>query len=167
MKSIKTPNHPAYHWSTLWNLKVWVRGLYNSWWFCVHKLSMFIYLSMENCTRNGMLSNYWAKIFKHSFCFYVKIIFTYINIGKDLPGECLVVFQNVDITEFKTSLSQNLRGCVGRTQQQLILNIQGGHEQIVIHSTHPKWYKKTACFNRWLGFTIKEEIFIFLNTYLK
>ena len=46
MKSIKTPNHPAYHWSTLWLLEVWVRGLYNSWWFCVHKLSMFIYLSM-------------------------------------------------------------------------------------------------------------------------
>ena len=45
MKSIKTPNHPAYHWSTLWPLEVWVRGLYNSWWFCVHKLS-FIYLSM-------------------------------------------------------------------------------------------------------------------------
>ena len=44
MKSIKTPNHPAYHWSTLWPLEVWVRGLYNSWWFCVHKLSMFIYL---------------------------------------------------------------------------------------------------------------------------
>ena len=47
MKSIKTPNHPAYHWSTLWPLEVWVRRLYNSWWFCVHKLSMFIYLSME------------------------------------------------------------------------------------------------------------------------
>ena len=74
--------------------------------------------------------------------FYVKIIFTYINIGKDLPGECLVVFQNVDITEFKTSLSQNLRSSVGRTQQQLILNIQGCHEQTVIHSTHPKLYLK-------------------------
>ena len=46
MKSIKTPNHPAFHWSILWPLEVWVRGLYNSWWFCVHKLSMFIYLSM-------------------------------------------------------------------------------------------------------------------------
>ena len=46
MKSIKTPNHPAYHWSTLSPLEVWVRGLYNSWWFCVHKLSMFIYWSM-------------------------------------------------------------------------------------------------------------------------
>ena len=46
IKSIKTPNHPAYHWSTLWPLEVWVRGLYNSWGFCVHKLSMFIYLSM-------------------------------------------------------------------------------------------------------------------------
>jgi len=48
MKSIKIPNHPAYHWSTLWPpaLEVWVRWLYNSWWFCVHKLSMFIYLSM-------------------------------------------------------------------------------------------------------------------------
>ena len=46
MKSIKTPNHPAYHWSTLWPLEVWVRGLYKFWWFCVHKLSMFIYLSM-------------------------------------------------------------------------------------------------------------------------
>ena len=46
MKSIKTPNrnHPAYHWSTLWPLKVWVRGLNNSWWFCLHKLSIFIYL---------------------------------------------------------------------------------------------------------------------------
>ena len=45
MKSIyKTPNHPAYHWSTLWLLEVC--GLYNSWWFCVQKLSMFIYLSM-------------------------------------------------------------------------------------------------------------------------
>ena len=30
MKSIKTPNPPAYHWSTLWPLEVWVRGLYNS-----------------------------------------------------------------------------------------------------------------------------------------
>ena len=48
MKSIKTPNHPAYHWSTLWPLEVWVGGLHNSWWFCVHKLSMFFYLSMEN-----------------------------------------------------------------------------------------------------------------------
>ena len=47
MKSIKTPNHPAYHWSILWPLEVWVRGLYTSWWFCVHKLSMFIYLSVE------------------------------------------------------------------------------------------------------------------------
>ena len=47
MKSIKTPNHPAYHWITLWPLEVWVPGLYNSWWFCVHKLSMFIYLSMN------------------------------------------------------------------------------------------------------------------------
>ena len=46
MKSFKIPNHPAYHWSTLWPLEVWVRGLYNSRWFCVHKLSMFIYLSM-------------------------------------------------------------------------------------------------------------------------
>ena len=25
MKSIKTPNHPAYHWSTLWPLEVWTR----------------------------------------------------------------------------------------------------------------------------------------------
>ena len=47
MKSIKTPNHPAYHRSTLWPLEVWVRGLYNSWWFWEHKLSMLIYLSME------------------------------------------------------------------------------------------------------------------------
>ena len=52
MKSVKILNHPAYHWSTLWPLEVWVRGLYNSWWFCVNKLSMFIYLSMirsNNC----------------------------------------------------------------------------------------------------------------------
>jgi len=48
MKSIKTPNHPAYHWSTLWPLELWVGGLYNPWWFCVHKLSMFIYLSMAH-----------------------------------------------------------------------------------------------------------------------
>ena len=47
MKSIKTPNHPAYHWSKLWLLEVWVRWLYNSWWFCVHKLYMFIHLSMR------------------------------------------------------------------------------------------------------------------------
>ena len=43
MKSIKTPNHPSYHWSTLRPLEEWVHGLYNS---CLHKLSMFIYLSM-------------------------------------------------------------------------------------------------------------------------
>ena len=55
MKSIKTPNHPAYHWSyTLWPLEVWVRGLYNSWWFCVHKLSMFIYLSMVDITHKAI-----------------------------------------------------------------------------------------------------------------
>ena len=46
IKSIKKPNHPAYHRSTLWPLEVRVPGLYNSWWFSVHKLSMFIYLSM-------------------------------------------------------------------------------------------------------------------------
>ena len=33
--------------NTHWPLEVWVRGLYNSWWFCVHKLSMFIYLSIR------------------------------------------------------------------------------------------------------------------------
>ena len=64
MKSIKTPNHPAYHWSTLWPLEVWVRGLYNAWWFCVHKLSMFIYLSM------GMAK---MKIWKSIICIYPKI----------------------------------------------------------------------------------------------
>ena len=37
IKTIKTPNHPAYHWSTLWPLEVWV---------CVHKISMLIYLCM-------------------------------------------------------------------------------------------------------------------------
>jgi len=47
LHSIKIPNHPAYHWSTLWPLEVCVRGLYHSWWFCVHKLSMFIYLSLS------------------------------------------------------------------------------------------------------------------------
>ena len=47
MKSIKILNHPAYHWSTLWPLEVWVRGQYNSLWFCVHKLSMFLHLSMN------------------------------------------------------------------------------------------------------------------------
>ena len=49
MKSIKTQNQPAYRWSALWPLKLWVRGLYNSWWFCGHKLSIFIYLSMGIC----------------------------------------------------------------------------------------------------------------------
>ena len=46
MKSIKTPNHPAYHWSTLWPLEVWVRGLYNSWWYFafISYLCLFIYL---------------------------------------------------------------------------------------------------------------------------
>ena len=44
MKSIKTPNHPAYHWSTLWHLEVWVRGLYKSWWFAyISYLCLFIY----------------------------------------------------------------------------------------------------------------------------
>ena len=43
MKSIKTPNHPAYHWSPLWPLEVWVRGLYNSWWFCDIYVYLFIY----------------------------------------------------------------------------------------------------------------------------
>ena len=49
-------NHPAYHWSTLWPLEVWFRGLYNSWWFCVHKLSMFIYLSMIWPGPNGLFA---------------------------------------------------------------------------------------------------------------
>ena len=57
--TIKTPNHPTYHWSTLCPLEVWVRGLYNSWWFCVHKLSMFIYLSMGYPTRANS-SPFWT-----------------------------------------------------------------------------------------------------------
>ena len=61
MKSIKTPNHPAYHWSTLWPLEVWVRGLYNSWWFCVHKLSMFIYLSMVRNNPTMIIIKLWNR----------------------------------------------------------------------------------------------------------
>ena len=48
MKSIKTPTTPLIiEVHVLLPQEVWVRGLYNSWWFCVHKLSMFIYLSMS------------------------------------------------------------------------------------------------------------------------
>ena len=65
MKFIKTPNHPTYHWSTLWPLEVWVRGLYNSWWFCVHKLSMFIYLSM-GLIRGGILEEKRLSIYSQS-----------------------------------------------------------------------------------------------------
>ena len=47
MKSLKTLNHPACLWSTLWPLEVWVHGLKNSGLFCVHKLSLFIYLAKD------------------------------------------------------------------------------------------------------------------------
>ena len=68
-------NHPAYHWSTLWPLEVWVRGLYNSWWFCVHKLSMFIYLSMVK-TKMVRILEIWVRMSPFSviilFCFVWK-----------------------------------------------------------------------------------------------
>ena len=55
-KPIKTPNDPAFHWSTLWPLEVWFHGLYNSYnsgWFCIHNwynLCLFIYLwSSQQC----------------------------------------------------------------------------------------------------------------------
>ena len=46
MKSIKTPNHPTYHWSALWPLEVRVRGLYNSlhYFAYISYLCLFIYL---------------------------------------------------------------------------------------------------------------------------
>ena len=79
LKSIKTPNHPTYHWSTLLPLEVWVRGLYNSWWFCVHKLSMFIYLSMaslDNFLTIGPLlfSQIYTPDFLN-FCYNISLIY--------------------------------------------------------------------------------------------
>ena len=63
MKSIKTPNHPAYHWSTLWPLEVWVGGLHNSWWFCVHKLSMFLFIYGEYGSKSFfILDEYETKL---------------------------------------------------------------------------------------------------------
>ena len=61
LKSIKTPNHPAYHWSTLWPLEVWVRRLYNSWGFCAHKLFMFIYLHIKIQWNILIIENYYVN----------------------------------------------------------------------------------------------------------
>ena len=49
-------------------LEVWVRGLYNSWWFCVHQLFMFIYLSMLLYIGKRI-----AEVLQRKFC----KIFTY------------------------------------------------------------------------------------------
>ena len=70
MKSIKIPNHPAYHWITLWPLEVWVRELYNSWLFCVHKLSMFIYLSMGKPNWTIWNSSCWNTTLTNRLHFY-------------------------------------------------------------------------------------------------
>ena len=89
MKSIKTSHHPAYRWSTLWPLELWVRGLYNYWLFCVLKLSMFIYLSMIiTGTVYSTLTNY---VFSMSFLdmhnwviTFNFIISNYLNMTKCL-----------------------------------------------------------------------------------
>jgi len=80
MKSIETPNHPAYHWSTLWPLEIWVRGLYNSWWFCVHELSMFIYLSM--------VTNMFYILFLNSGTTWISFL------RKKLGNWCFCTFLN-------------------------------------------------------------------------
>ena len=54
----------------LWLLEVWVRGLYNSWWFCVHKLSMFIYLSMLGIKKND--SKKYRPKFKRRLCTHLS-----------------------------------------------------------------------------------------------
>ena len=43
---------------SIYKIEVWVRGLYNSWVFCVHKRSMFIYLSMF--TADKFPTSYWT-----------------------------------------------------------------------------------------------------------
>ena len=111
MKSIKTPNHPDYNWSTLWPLEVWVRGLYNSWWFCVHKLSMFIYLSMTKTLlisnrRNRMLftlfsSWSWGRIssdtrLQSELLIFVFLIFLPENSGNSSGNWNEVNFQELD-----------------------------------------------------------------------
>ena len=60
MKSIKTPNHPAYYLSTLWPLEVWVRGflvILRTWAIYVY---LFIYDNNRNLTS-------WVKIEKNTF----------------------------------------------------------------------------------------------------
>ena len=52
-------------------LEVWVRGLYNSWWFCVHKLSMFIYLSMvlrQSDPSSNDLKLYYVEVCLQQTC---------------------------------------------------------------------------------------------------
>ena len=71
---------PAYHWSTLWPLEIWVRGLYNSWWFCVHELSMFIYLSM--------VTNMFYILFLNSGTTWISFL------RKKLGNWCFCTFLN-------------------------------------------------------------------------
>ena len=92
MKSIKRPNHPAYHWRALWPLEVWVRGLYNSWWFCVHKLSMFIYLSMNSIIRIILL---FFNLFTHSRLDFHAWPCTQ-NLVKIVGDICLYNLQNLN-----------------------------------------------------------------------
>ena len=103
VKSTKTPNHSAYHWSTLWPLEVWVGGLYNSWWFCVHKLSMFIYLSMVSGYGHHRLKRGHPahKIFKTRFNFVGKNLCYFVVSKKKIQRfSCFHSFP-----DFKNSIS--------------------------------------------------------------
>ena len=115
MKSIETPNHPGYHWSTLWPLEVWVGGQYNSRWFCVHKLSMFIYLSMVSGYGHHRLKRGHPghKIFKTRFNFVGKNL-SYFVVSKKkfedfpvfIPGRIL------KLCEYKVVISVCLFHCL-------------------------------------------------------
>ena len=123
MKSIQTPNPPAYHGSTLWPLEVWVRGLCNSWWFCVHKLCLFIYLwKVLRIKNTSSPRNYWShfwsdKGFKgtvvnRTMCalefWFIFIILVMRNVPCTLGTGNLIMRVNTVFTLFFTPKILNL-----------------------------------------------------------
>ena len=99
----------SYHWSTLWPLEVWVRGLYNSWWFCVHMLSMFIYLSMVAAREIANLgschffynlflnSKFLTKFLKEQGTFYLTCVLFLADLQFSVFQECWLNWLQVQV----------------------------------------------------------------------
>ena len=88
MKSIKTSNHPAYHWSTLWPLEEFADCTILGDFVYISYLCLFIYLWVKSMLKNKVKIDLYGKIY---VIYQRSMLKNKVKI--DLYGKIYVIYQ--------------------------------------------------------------------------